>query len=116
MYVCYSLDGDPAPVYGNVNFTYMDDFMFYEAQTSPKRDTIYHPETNYWVSGERLCAEDEEEEEGRRERESERESEHPTAFAHTTERVYVDTWEREPDDSRPLPNETPSITLRPTTG
>lgn len=32
---------DPAPTYGNTNFTYMLDFMMYEA---PVRPTIYHGE------------------------------------------------------------------------
>ena len=32
---------DPAPTYGNTNFTYMLDFMMYEAS---KRPTIYHGE------------------------------------------------------------------------
>jgi hypothetical protein len=44
----YSFE-DPAPVYGNTNFEYMEQFMFYEAQTSTKAN-IYHPETNYWVN------------------------------------------------------------------
>ena len=47
---------DPAPTYGNVNFTYMFDFMFYEAeqnkdrQPEDRRFIVYHPETAYWVS------------------------------------------------------------------
>ena len=42
----YSLE-DPAPVYGNQNFTYMLDFMMLEAS---KRKTIWFPETAYWVT------------------------------------------------------------------
>eukprot|EP00698_Gefionella_okellyi_P016657 TRINITY_DN4777_c0_g2_i1.p1 TRINITY_DN4777_c0_g2~~TRINITY_DN4777_c0_g2_i1.p1 ORF type:complete len:794 (-),score=167.73 TRINITY_DN4777_c0_g2_i1:1848-4229(-) len=42
----YTFD-DPAPTYGNTNFTYMLDFMMYEA---PSRPTIYHGETAYWVN------------------------------------------------------------------
>jgi hypothetical protein len=38
---------DPAPTYGQTNFTSMYDFMFVEA---PQRDTIYHGETAYWVN------------------------------------------------------------------
>lgn len=38
---------DPAPTYGNQNFSYMLDFLLYEA---PVRPTIYHGETAYWVS------------------------------------------------------------------
>jgi hypothetical protein len=43
----YRIDGDPAPTYGNHNFTYMLDFLTYEAS---RRPTIYHPETTYWVN------------------------------------------------------------------
>jgi hypothetical protein len=43
----YRIDGDPAPTYGNENFTYMLDFMLYEAA---KRPTIYHGESTYWVN------------------------------------------------------------------
>lgn len=37
---------EPAPTYGNVNFTYMLDFLLLEAD---KRKTVYHGETAYWV-------------------------------------------------------------------
>ena len=37
---------DEAPTYGNQNFTYMFDFMH---DTASWRETIYHPETVYWV-------------------------------------------------------------------
>lgn len=42
----YALD-DPAPTYGNSNFTFMLDFMFEQAG---KRQVIYYPETAYWVN------------------------------------------------------------------
>jgi hypothetical protein len=42
----YSFD-DPAPTYGNDNFTYMFDYMMYEAS---RRPTVYHGETAYWVN------------------------------------------------------------------
>ena len=42
----YALD-DPAPTYGNTDFTYMRDFMFEQAGA---RKTLWHPETAYWVS------------------------------------------------------------------
>eukprot|EP01116_Phalansterium_solitarium_P001116 TRINITY_DN1089_c0_g1_i1.p1 TRINITY_DN1089_c0_g1~~TRINITY_DN1089_c0_g1_i1.p1 ORF type:complete len:794 (-),score=338.41 TRINITY_DN1089_c0_g1_i1:273-2654(-) len=42
----YAFD-DPAPTYGNVNFTYMLNFMMNE---SSKREVIFHGETAYWVN------------------------------------------------------------------
>jgi hypothetical protein len=42
----YGLD-DPAPTYGNVDFGYMRAFLEEEAGA---RETIWHPETAYWVS------------------------------------------------------------------
>ncbi|MCA8920922.1 MAG: hypothetical protein KDD82_03870 [Planctomycetes bacterium] len=42
----YAMD-DPAPTYGNTDFTYMRDFMYAQAG---KRKTLWHPETAYWVS------------------------------------------------------------------
>ena len=42
----YSLE-DPAPVYGNTNFSYILDFMMLEAD---KRNTIWFPETAYWIT------------------------------------------------------------------
>ncbi|KJE94812.1 hypothetical protein CAOG_05389 [Capsaspora owczarzaki ATCC 30864] len=44
----YAFD-DPAPTYGNQNFTYMFDFMFKNAQKNV-REVVYHPETAYWVN------------------------------------------------------------------
>jgi len=43
----YEFD-DPAPTYGNTNFTFMKEFAVYEAASG--RDTIYHGETGYWVN------------------------------------------------------------------
>jgi hypothetical protein len=37
---------EPAPTYGNQNFSYMLDFLKFEAD---RRKTIYHGETAYWV-------------------------------------------------------------------
>eukprot|EP00048_Salpingoeca_helianthica_P016700 m.233702 g.233702 ORF g.233702 m.233702 type:complete len:781 (-) comp19280_c0_seq1:100-2442(-) len=42
----YAYD-DPAPTYGNQNFTDMFDFMLDFMHT---RETIFHPETAYWVN------------------------------------------------------------------
>lgn len=44
----YAFD-DPAPTYGNENFTYMFDFMFKNAAKGV-REVVYHPETAYWVN------------------------------------------------------------------
>ncbi len=44
----YSLEADPAPVYGNVNFEYMMEWMFYEAKRTPDREVVFYGETNYW--------------------------------------------------------------------
>jgi hypothetical protein len=52
---------DPAPTYGNVNFSYLFDFMFDFAEEADRADgdqqqqrqgrrMVYHPETAYWVS------------------------------------------------------------------
>lgn len=41
----YSLD-DEAPTYGNQNFTHLFKYMFLEAD---RRETIFYPETCYWV-------------------------------------------------------------------
>jgi len=38
---------EPAPTYGNQNFSYMLDFLKFEAD---RRKTIYHGETAYWVN------------------------------------------------------------------
>lgn len=40
---------NPAPTYGNTNFTFMLEFLFYEANSS-SREVIYHGETAYWVN------------------------------------------------------------------
>lgn len=37
---------EPAPTYGNQNFTYMYEFMLAEMG---KREVVYHGETAYWV-------------------------------------------------------------------
>jgi hypothetical protein len=42
----YALD-DPAPTYGNSNFSHILKFMMLEAD---KRETLWYPETNYWVN------------------------------------------------------------------
>lgn len=42
----YGLD-DPAPTYGNDGFSHVRDFLRLEAGS---RETIWHPETAYWVS------------------------------------------------------------------
>lgn len=41
----YSFD-DPAPVYGNQNFSYMLTFLM---ENADRRDVIYHGETAYWI-------------------------------------------------------------------
>lgn len=38
---------DPAPTYGNTNFSYMQDFLEFEAS---RRPVLFHPETAYWVN------------------------------------------------------------------
>jgi len=43
----YTFD-DPAPTYGQTNFSSMFEFMFVEAQW--KRFTLYFGETAYWVN------------------------------------------------------------------
>ena len=40
----YSLD-DPAPTYGNKNFSHMMKYMLLE---SDRRETLFYPETAYW--------------------------------------------------------------------
>ena len=42
----YALD-DPSPTYGNHNFSHMLKFMFLQAD---KRETLWFPETAYWVN------------------------------------------------------------------
>lgn len=42
----YSID-DPAPTYGNENFSYILEFALYQAG---KRPVVFHPETGYWVN------------------------------------------------------------------
>ena len=42
----YSLT-DPAPTYGNTDFSYIREFLHYEIG---KRPVVYYPETAYWVS------------------------------------------------------------------
>jgi len=42
----YSLD-DPAPTYGNDDFSAMREFLHYEIGQRP---VVWHPETSYWVS------------------------------------------------------------------
>jgi hypothetical protein len=45
----YSFDDPTAGAYGNDNFTYMSDYMNYEASLK-KRDVLYYGETAYWVN------------------------------------------------------------------
>ncbi len=42
----YTMD-DPAPTYGNTDFTYIRDFLYYE---TGRRSVVWYPETSYWVS------------------------------------------------------------------
>ncbi|KAJ3322339.1 hypothetical protein HDU76_013901 [Blyttiomyces sp. JEL0837] len=44
----YSLD-DPAPTYGNTNFTYMKEYLQWELKNG-NRSVAFFPETAYWVS------------------------------------------------------------------
>ncbi len=54
----YDIVNDPAPTYGNSNFTYMADFLLYMAQVNKdnakpgafEREIIFHGETAYWVN------------------------------------------------------------------
>jgi hypothetical protein len=43
----YSFDDPTAGAYGNNNFSYMSDYMMYEAGASD-RDVLYYGETAYW--------------------------------------------------------------------
>lgn len=45
----YAVDDPSAGSYGNDNFTYMMDYMFYEAHQGV-RTVVWHPETAYWVN------------------------------------------------------------------
>lgn len=45
----YAVDDPTAGSYGNDNFTYMMDYMFYEAHQKA-RSVVWHPETAYWVN------------------------------------------------------------------
>jgi hypothetical protein len=45
----YSFDDPAANVYGNTNFSYMSDYMLYEASLK-RRDVLYYAETAYWVN------------------------------------------------------------------
>ncbi len=45
IYIIYRFD-DPAPTYGNSNFTYMFNFL---TEVTGTREVIYHGETDYWV-------------------------------------------------------------------
>mmetsp|Transcript_23430 Transcript_23430/g.34391 ORF Transcript_23430/g.34391 Transcript_23430/m.34391 type:complete len:824 (-) Transcript_23430:274-2745(-) len=45
----YSLDDPTAGAYGNENFSYMSDYMTFEASLK-KRDVLFYPETAYWVN------------------------------------------------------------------
>lgn len=45
----YSFDDPAANVYGNNNFSYMSDYMLYEASLK-RRDVLYYAETAYWVN------------------------------------------------------------------
>jgi hypothetical protein len=41
---------DPAPTYGNENFTYVYDWIWEAKKNNSKRQVIYHGETAYWVN------------------------------------------------------------------
>ena len=43
----YSFDDPTAGSYGNSNFSYMSDYMMFEASLK-KRDVLYYGETAYW--------------------------------------------------------------------
>lgn len=45
----YSLDDPSAGVYANNNFTYMLDYMLWEASLN-NRSVHFYPETAYWVN------------------------------------------------------------------
>lgn len=45
----YAVDDPTAGSYGNNNFTYMFDYMFYEANLR-NRTVLWYPETAYWVN------------------------------------------------------------------
>lgn len=54
----YDIVADPAPTYGNSNFTYMADFLLYMAEVNKanqapgtfEREIVFHGETTYWVN------------------------------------------------------------------
>jgi hypothetical protein len=54
----YDIVNDPAPTYGNSNFSYMADFLLYMAQVNTERaqpgaverEIVFHGETTYWVN------------------------------------------------------------------
>ena len=45
----YALDDPTAGAYGNENFSYVEDYMVYEAKLG-RRSVTYYPETAYWVN------------------------------------------------------------------
>jgi len=45
--MCYSLNDEKAPVYGNKNFHHLRELLLIQQQN---RETWYHPEAAYWVS------------------------------------------------------------------
>jgi hypothetical protein len=45
-----SLFDDPALVYGNLNFTYIFEWIQLFAQQQPQREVVFHGETAYWVN------------------------------------------------------------------
>ena len=45
----YALDDNTAGAYGNQNFSYMEDYLVYEAKQG-KRSVVYYGETAYWVN------------------------------------------------------------------
>ena len=45
----YALDDNTAGAYGNQNFSYMEDYLVYEAKQK-KRSVVYYGETSYWVN------------------------------------------------------------------
>jgi hypothetical protein len=45
----YSLDDPTAGSYGNENFSYIEDYMVYEAKKR-NRSVVFYGETSYWVN------------------------------------------------------------------
>ena len=45
----YAFDDPTSGTYGNQNFSYIEDYLVYEAQQG-RRDVLYYGETSYWVN------------------------------------------------------------------